>query len=211
MTQLANRALLSAVLALAVLVLVLTAAALSRPDTAVADPPRAVGQTAHYAAKPGKAKAHARFVSRKRPQGRRRTSRSTSGSTSRSAPETHQGAETQPRRARRPDREPTDRHSLRLGRSLAAQRLRLLGARSIRVREARHPAAALHRLPVRARTPRVRSGLRPGDLVFFYGLNHVGIYAGGGKYIHAPRAGTTVRWSSLASSSFYGARRIVSA
>jgi cell wall-associated NlpC family hydrolase len=34
-----------------------------------------------------------------------------------------------------------------------------------------------------------RSSLRPGDLVFFSGLNHVGIYAGGGKYIHAPRTG----------------------
>ena len=54
-----------------------------------------------------------------------------------------------------------------------------------------------------------RSSLRPGDLVFFSGLNHVGIYAGGGKYIHAPRAGTTVRWASLASHpSYYGARRI---
>ena len=52
-----------------------------------------------------------------------------------------------------------------------------------------------------------RSSLRPGDLVFFYGLNHVGIYAGGGEYIHAPRSGTTVRWSSLASrGGFYGAR-----
>ena len=60
--------------------------------------------------------------------------------------------------------------------------------------------------------PVSRSSLRPGDLVFFYGLGHVGIYAGGGKYIHAPRAGTTVRWASLASNaSFYGARRIVSA
>jgi cell wall-associated NlpC family hydrolase len=57
-----------------------------------------------------------------------------------------------------------------------------------------------------------RSSLRPGDLVFFYGLNHVGIYAGGGKYIHAPRSGTTVRWSSLAAhGGYYGARRIVSA
>ena len=55
-----------------------------------------------------------------------------------------------------------------------------------------------------------RSRLRPGDLVFFSGLNHVGIYAGGGKYIHAPRAGTTVRWASLASHpGYYGARRIV--
>jgi cell wall-associated NlpC family hydrolase len=55
-----------------------------------------------------------------------------------------------------------------------------------------------------------RGSLRPGDLVFFSGLNHVGIYAGGGKYIHAPRSGTTVRWSSLAShGDYYGARRIV--
>ena len=57
-----------------------------------------------------------------------------------------------------------------------------------------------------------RSSLRPGDLVFFSGLNHVGIYAGGGKYIHAPRTGLTVRWSSLSSApSYYGARRIVAA
>ena len=57
-----------------------------------------------------------------------------------------------------------------------------------------------------------RSSLRPGDLVFFYGLNHVGIYAGAGKYIHAPRAGLTVRWASLASTpSYYGARRILAA
>jgi peptidoglycan DL-endopeptidase CwlO len=57
-----------------------------------------------------------------------------------------------------------------------------------------------------------RSSLRPGDLVFFYGLNHVGIYAGAGKYIHAPRTGSTVRWASLSSApSYYGARRIVAA
>jgi cell wall-associated NlpC family hydrolase len=57
-----------------------------------------------------------------------------------------------------------------------------------------------------------RSSLRPGDLVFFYELNHVGIYAGGGKYIHAPRSGTTVRWSSLAAhGGYFGARRIISA
>jgi cell wall-associated NlpC family hydrolase len=57
-----------------------------------------------------------------------------------------------------------------------------------------------------------RSSLRPGDLVFFSGLNHVGIYAGGGKYIHAPRTGLTVRWAPLSSApSYYGARRIVAA
>jgi peptidoglycan DL-endopeptidase CwlO len=57
-----------------------------------------------------------------------------------------------------------------------------------------------------------RGSLRPGDLVFFYGLGHVGIYAGGGKFIHAPRSGTTVRWSRLSSlGSYYGATRIAAA
>ena len=55
-----------------------------------------------------------------------------------------------------------------------------------------------------------RARLRAGDLVFFHGLDHVGIYAGGGKYIHAPGSGSSVRWASLGSSpSYYGARRIV--
>ena len=54
--------------------------------------------------------------------------------------------------------------------------------------------------------------LRPGDLVFFSGLGHVGIYAGGGKFIHAPRSGTTVRWSRLSShGSYYGATRLFAA
>ncbi len=45
--------------------------------------------------------------------------------------------------------------------------------------------------------------LQPGDLVFFaYGkdpeqIHHVGIYAGGGTYIHAPQTGDVVRVSSL--------------
>ena len=55
-----------------------------------------------------------------------------------------------------------------------------------------------------------RGALRAGDLVFFSGLGHVGIYAGGGKFIHAPRRGTTVRWSRLSShGSYYGARRLL--
>lgn len=54
-----------------------------------------------------------------------------------------------------------------------------------------------------------RGSLRPGDLVFFSGLGHVGIYAGEGKFIHAPQSGTTVRWSRLSShGGYYGARRI---
>jgi hypothetical protein len=46
--------------------------------------------------------------------------------------------------------------------------------------------------------------LRPGDLVFFdtdrkqSGPDHVGIYIGGGKFIHAPRPGEGVKISSLA-------------
>ena len=57
-----------------------------------------------------------------------------------------------------------------------------------------------------------RESLRPGDLVLFSGLGHVGIYAGGGKFIHAPRSGTTVRWSRLSShGSYYGATRLFAA
>jgi cell wall-associated NlpC family hydrolase len=39
--------------------------------------------------------------------------------------------------------------------------------------------------------------LRRGDLVFFDDLNHVGIYIGGGRFIHAPHTGDHVRISSL--------------
>lgn len=53
--------------------------------------------------------------------------------------------------------------------------------------------------------------LRVGDLVFFdtdgtvKGPDHVGIYIGGGKFIHAPRTGSTVKVSSL-SDSYYSQR-----
>jgi len=39
--------------------------------------------------------------------------------------------------------------------------------------------------------------LAPGDLVFFYNLDHVGIYIGGGLFVHAPHTGTVVQISSL--------------
>ncbi|HET7428051.1 MAG TPA: NlpC/P60 family protein [Gaiellales bacterium] len=42
-----------------------------------------------------------------------------------------------------------------------------------------------------------RSDLRAGDLVFFDHLGHVGIYMGGGRFIHAPHTGTVVQISSL--------------
>jgi cell wall-associated NlpC family hydrolase len=50
-----------------------------------------------------------------------------------------------------------------------------------------------------------RSRMRPGDLLFFYGLGHVGIYVGRGRMIHAPHSGTNVQVVRLGGSS-YGAR-----
>ncbi|WP_067457265.1 C40 family peptidase [Actinomadura macra] len=35
--------------------------------------------------------------------------------------------------------------------------------------------------------------LRPGDLIFFHGRSHVGIYLGDGKFLHAPNRGSTIR------------------
>ena len=46
--------------------------------------------------------------------------------------------------------------------------------------------------------PVSRSDLQPGDLVFFDSLGHVGIYIGGGQFIHAPQTGDVVKISSLA-------------
>ena len=56
-----------------------------------------------------------------------------------------------------------------------------------------------------------RDQLQPGDLVFFSGLSHMGIYIGGGQFIHAPHTGDVVKISSLSgyySSAFAGGRRI---
>jgi cell wall-associated NlpC family hydrolase len=55
--------------------------------------------------------------------------------------------------------------------------------------------------------------LEPGDLVFFDGLGHVGLYVGGGDYIDAPYTGVDVRIDSLAdpwaAANYVGARRIL--
>ncbi|WP_066896296.1 C40 family peptidase [Clostridium nigeriense] len=56
-------------------------------------------------------------------------------------------------------------------------------------------------------TPVSYSELQPGDLVFTYGLDHVGIYVGGGQYIHAPQPGDYVKVSPV--TSFYAARRVL--
>ncbi len=57
-----------------------------------------------------------------------------------------------------------------------------------------------------------RDQLQPGDLVFFHGESHVGVYIGGGQFIHAPHTGDVVKISSLNeswySSGFDGGRRI---
>lgn len=55
-----------------------------------------------------------------------------------------------------------------------------------------------------------RANLMPGDLVFFgtSGIHHVGIYTGGGNFIHAPNTGDVVKISSLdARSDYVGACR----
>ncbi len=57
-------------------------------------------------------------------------------------------------------------------------------------------------------TPVSSSDLQPGDLVFFSGLGHVGIYVGGGQYIHSPHTGDVVKISSIDRSGWVGARRL---
>jgi cell wall-associated NlpC family hydrolase len=53
--------------------------------------------------------------------------------------------------------------------------------------------------------------LQPGDLVFFDGLGHVGLYIGGGQFIEAPHTGAFVQISNLADrmGDYVGARRIL--
>ncbi len=50
--------------------------------------------------------------------------------------------------------------------------------------------------------------LQPGDLVFFHGYGHVGMYIGDGNFIHAPQTGDVVKISDLGGrSDFCGACR----
>jgi len=60
-------------------------------------------------------------------------------------------------------------------------------------------------------SPVSQNDLQPGDLVFFDGLGHVGLYIGGGSFIHAPHSGDVVKISSLTgwyASTYVGARRL---
>jgi cell wall-associated NlpC family hydrolase len=72
-----------------------------------------------------------------------------------------------------------------------------------------HHAASQYGMGV----PVSRDALQPGDLVFFNGLGHAGIYIGGGSFIHAPHTGDVVKISSLGDSwyagTWVGARRIL--
>jgi cell wall-associated NlpC family hydrolase len=60
-------------------------------------------------------------------------------------------------------------------------------------------------------SPVSRDQLEAGDLVFFNGLGHMGIYIGGGNFIHAPHTGDVVKISPMTgwyASTYVGARRL---
>ncbi|TFZ08492.1 C40 family peptidase [Ramlibacter humi] len=68
-----------------------------------------------------------------------------------------------------------------------------------------------------ATQPIDQKDLQPGDLVFFNTMrrafSHVGIYVGGGKFIHSPKPGAEVRVEDMSGSywqrRFDGARRVL--
>jgi cell wall-associated NlpC family hydrolase len=60
-------------------------------------------------------------------------------------------------------------------------------------------------------TPVTRDQLEPGDLVFFDGLGHEGIYIGNNEFVHAPHTGDVVKISSITGwyeATYMGARRV---
>jgi cell wall-associated NlpC family hydrolase len=71
-----------------------------------------------------------------------------------------------------------------------------------------HYAAAQYNYGV----PVSKDQLEPGDLVFFDGLGHNGMYIGGDQFIHAPHTGDVVKISSLSeawyTANWVGARRL---
>jgi cell wall-associated NlpC family hydrolase len=60
-----------------------------------------------------------------------------------------------------------------------------------------------------ASLPKVsRDQLAPGDLVFYGSpIHHVGVYIGGGQYVHAPQTGDVVKVSSIDRRDYAGAAR----
>ena len=60
-------------------------------------------------------------------------------------------------------------------------------------------------------SPVSRENLQPGDLVFFNGLGHMGLYIGNNQMIHAPHTGDVVKISALVgwyADTYVGARRL---
>ena len=57
-----------------------------------------------------------------------------------------------------------------------------------------------------------RARMEPGDVLFFEGLGHVGLYLGKGRMVHAPQTGRNVEIVRLAQSNYgrrlIGARRV---
>src|SRR4029077_16271349 len=61
-----------------------------------------------------------------------------------------------------------------------------------------------------ATSPGSLSAAQPGDLIFFNGLEHVGIYLGGGQMVDAPHTGAVVRVESIYGfGSIDGLRRVL--
>ncbi|MDX6592918.1 MAG: peptidoglycan DL-endopeptidase CwlO [Gaiellales bacterium] len=56
-----------------------------------------------------------------------------------------------------------------------------------------------------------RDALEPGDLVFFDGLGHVGIYVGNNAFVHSPHSGDVVKVSTISgwyADTWVGAKRV---
>jgi cell wall-associated NlpC family hydrolase len=55
--------------------------------------------------------------------------------------------------------------------------------------------------------------MEPGDILFFEGLGHVGMYLGNGRMVHSPETGRTVEVVRLAATNYgarlIGARRVI--
>jgi cell wall-associated NlpC family hydrolase len=72
-----------------------------------------------------------------------------------------------------------------------------------------HYAAAQYQMG----SPVSKDQLQPGDLVFFRGLGHMGMYIGGGNFIHAPHTGDVVKISPLSDpyyvANWVGAKRVL--
>jgi cell wall-associated NlpC family hydrolase len=74
-----------------------------------------------------------------------------------------------------------------------------------------HSSYALYGVGRRVPTSR----LSPGDVLFFEGLGHVGLYVGKGRMVHSPETGRNVEVVQLSATGYgsrlVGARRVVAA